>query len=98
MRWIHLLFLPFTVAFMTPQMKLQKLRNKIDKIDNKIYHLLDERMALCKETSKYKNTIYSENREKEILLRLTKNNKLDNEFITNLWTLIISESKRLQKK
>lgn len=60
-------------------MDLKKLRNKIDKIDDEILSLLDERMGIVKEVGRLKLksnvAIYHPKREKEILNRLIQQNK-----------------------
>lgn len=81
--------------------KLKGLRDKIDKIDNKILELLDKRFRLATATLKFKKKVAAPNREKEIIsLAIKKTNELsfvEPKFARKLISVIISESKRIQK-
>ena len=58
---------------------LEDLRKEIDKIDNSLIDILNERMAIIKEVGEFKRTnktaIYRPEREKSIIDRLYKNHK-----------------------
>ncbi|MCS7151413.1 MAG: prephenate dehydratase [Endomicrobia bacterium] len=84
--------------------QLQKLRVKIDTIDKQILKLLNKRAELAKKIGKLKfligQTIYSPEREKEIIQRLIKLNKgpLDESDIKEIYTTIIHICRHQQKK
>lgn len=86
-------------------MNLKECRNEIDNIDSQLFELLSERFEIVKNVVEYKIEnnleIYQKNREEEIFLKvekLCKNNNVNIEFGVELITLIMNESKRLQKE
>lgn len=86
-------------------MDLKECRNKIDIIDKELFELLSQRFEIVKDVVEYKLEnnleIYQKNREEEVISKaenLCKNNNLNIEFGVELITLIMDESKRLQKE
>ena len=86
-------------------MNLKECRHKIDNIDKELFELLSQRFKIVKNVVDYKIEnnleIYQKNREEEVFLKvesLCKNNNLNVEFGVELITLIMDESKKLQKK
>lgn len=85
-------------------MALKKLRDEIDKIDTEIIMLLSKRLNAAKDIAKYKmlndETIFQPEREKEIFEKLkilAKENKLDINFVNEIFNIIIKESKKIQE-
>ncbi len=76
-------------------------RKKIDKIDNKIMKLLEKRLESARKIGKYKKKhgikIIDRKREKEILLDRVKKSKLSKDFTKRLFSVIIHESRRVQR-
>ncbi len=83
--------------------KLKKLRDKIDRIDDEILRLLNERAKIVLEIGKIKRlekaNFYSPEREKEILERLTKSNKgpFPNDALKIIFREILSASLSLEE-
>ena len=83
---------------------LDKIRKKIDALDQKILSLLNERAAASRAIGKLKEKggqgIYAPHREKEILSRLRSLNKgpLTEEAIEAIYREIMSFSISLEKK
>jgi chorismate mutase / prephenate dehydrogenase len=82
-------------------MKLNNMRNKIDRLDNKLIKLLSKRLRLSKRfiQSKLKNNLPLKDvkREKYILdknKKLAKKLKLDPKFIEDISKKILNESKK----
>lgn len=84
---------------------LENYRNQINEIDSSLLELLDQRMKICQKVGEYKKKnnlqVLDVNREKiliEKLINLKDENKikLDDNFIINLWTIIMNFSKGLQ--
>ena len=73
-------------------MSLGKLRNQIDKIDDKIIFLLEKRLQIAKKIKKYKKKIIDTNREKEIL------SKIHSKYIKDIYKSIFKNSKKFQKE
>ncbi len=75
---------------------LAKLREKIDKTDQKIAQLLEKRLEIVKEIGKHKAKlgikIADKKREKEVL------SKMDMEYKKNIFKCIIEESKKAQQQ
>lgn len=73
-------------------------RDKIDKIDNQIMQLLEERFNIVLEIKTYKQqqniAIFDPSREQQILNKC-QNYKFNNE-ITNIYKHILNESKNVQ--
>ncbi|PIR54776.1 hypothetical protein COU74_03445 [Candidatus Peregrinibacteria bacterium CG10_big_fil_rev_8_21_14_0_10_36_19] len=79
-----------------PKMEeLNNLRNKINKIDQKLIKTLKEREALVREISKIKKDqnirIINRKREKEVI------EKCENLYQKNIMKKVISESVKIQK-
>ncbi|MFC1703640.1 prephenate dehydratase [Candidatus Omnitrophota bacterium] len=84
-------------------MNLSKLRKKIDKIDSKIVSLLNERagtsLDIRRTKSKQKKTIYSPEREQQVLKRLSHINRgpLENSSLEAIYREVMSSSLSLEK-
>ena len=75
--------------------KLNNIRKKIDKIDNNILDLLEERSILAKEVvlAKKNKNIFNPLREEKLIKKLvSKTNFLKPEYIEDIWRLLISEN------
>jgi chorismate mutase/prephenate dehydratase len=85
-------------------MDLKNLRQKIDKIDNQILGLLNQRTRAAREIAKLKvkakQEFYAPHREKKIVDRLLKKNKgpLPNEALRGIFQEILNASRSMQKK
>lgn len=86
-------------------MDLKEIRESIDKIDKHILTLLDERFKLMPLVKDYKDKnnlpIDDPKREEQLLKRLkelAKEKNIDENFIADLYQLIIAESKNHQRK
>lgn len=83
-------------------MSLDKIRIKIDKLDDQLVKLLNERAILALEIGKIKQNknlpIYDEGREKDILKRISSGNRgpLSSDSITKIFSAIIVENRNLQ--
>ena len=83
-------------------MQLEELRKEIDKIDEKLLLLLEERLEKAKQITEYKkeNNIpeTQKEREEEILDKLTHlgKGKLRDEYIKNIFRQIIQESHKIK--
>lgn len=79
-------------------MDLFEIRKNIDKIDNKIVKLLDQRMELTLRTTRFKKKIQDKNREKEIIDNAAKMpvRFMSKDFIKNFFISIMAESRQLQ--
>lgn len=81
-------------------MKLETLREEIDRLDDRIIFLLDKRIQLACKTTRHKNEVGDLNREKQIFQRLkTKTKKLrliEPEFVQKLYGMILKESRKIQ--
>lgn len=85
--------------------ELEKLRKKIDQIDHDILSLLHERISQVilvaqtkKETGK---EIYDPEREQimmGIILKQAKTLGLNEDFIKNIWSQILADSRKQQKE
>ena len=88
---------------MNPSKKINKLRKEIDKIDQDLIALLKNRFSIAKEIGQVKTSnsfgIDDIDREKKIIknLSIKANNHLKEEDISNIFKLIFSISKNLQK-
>ncbi|MBP7460853.1 MAG: bifunctional chorismate mutase/prephenate dehydratase [Candidatus Delongbacteria bacterium] len=77
---------------------LQQIRDQIDRLDNELLKLLDQRMQLSLKAKRCKNEVEDKIRESEVLEKV-KNYPLrliDKEFCEKLFVDIIAESKRIQ--
>ena len=82
--------------------ELENIRREIDSIDDKLVKLYVERLEKIKEVAKIKeitNTaVVDEQRESDILYRLTKNHSDDiKKYIEQLYSTIFSLSKAYQR-
>lgn len=84
---------------------LDNLRYEINNIDSEILYLLKKRMNISVKVGKFKKenniTILDNNREKKVYQKLfylneQKGEKLEEEFIKNIWEIIMNYSKKLQ--
>ena len=88
---------------MNPSKKINKLRKEIDRIDQDIIDLLKNRLSIAKEIGQVKASnllgINDIDRENKIIknLSIKANNDLKEEDISNIFKLIFSISKNLQK-
>ena len=88
---------------MNPSKKINKLRKEIDKIDQDLIALLKNRFSIAKEIGQVKASnllgINDIDRENKIIknLSIKANNDLKEEDISNIFKLIFSISKNLQK-
>ena len=92
--WTHI------YAFLTPSQKIFVLRRQIDFVDNKICHLIETRMRLCKHIGNLKkNSLPIEDpaREAKLLNRLVIDHpSLSPKLIEEIWTALLQESKNIQ--
>lgn len=87
-------------------MDISALRNKINIIDLEILQKLRERMEVSKEIGLYKkknNILILDNKREELLLKFLANCEIkifndekNEEFITELWNVIMKYSKKNQ--
>ena len=88
---------------MNPSNKINKLRKEIDRIDQDIIDLLKNRLSIAKEIGQVKASnllgINDIDRENKIIknLSIKAYNDLKEEDISNIFKLIFSISKNLQK-
>ena len=82
---------------------IEVLRQAIDKIDEKILNLINQRLSLAKQIGNLKKQggiqIKDSGREKEILNRLQEKNTgpLDNDGLRNIFNTIIAEGRNVQR-
>ena len=75
--------------------KLYKLRNKLDKLDNSLIHIIKKRSQIIKnvlELKEYKNQIVDKKRIKFILKNIKKKsikNKIDPKITNKIWKSMI---------
>ena len=81
-------------------MKLEEIRQKMDKIDRELLVLLQERMGLALRTKRFKEAVSDPVREKDMLARVDRLNLdlVERSFTRQLLKTIIGESKRLQEE
>jgi len=85
-------------------MNIEELRNKIDKIDNKILSILNKRMGLVHDVGlikkKNQEPIYRPEREKEIISKLKQasKGKMDKDAITAIFQEIFAVSRNLESR
>lgn len=82
---------------------LDKLRNKIDKIDDQLFQLLIERAKVSAEVGDVKKTIEKEifdrQRESAIFKKLQQKCQeyhTDYEYVKNIWRIILNKSHDIQ--
>tara|TARA_B100000686_G_scaffold352203_1_gene453370 strand:+ start:1034 stop:1315 length:282 start_codon:yes stop_codon:yes gene_type:complete len=84
--------------------KLEKARNNIDKIDQKIFDLIKKRTEVVKhmlELKKYKNEIVDHQRIKKILRKIrikSIENKIDPKITKKIWKSMIWAYVDFQRK
>jgi chorismate mutase/prephenate dehydrogenase len=85
--------------------EIEKLREKIDSLDDRLLRLLKERLSICEQIGIIKSVnqinIFDSQREELLFSSLEKKCKdlnMDKEFVRNLWKVIINQSHLLQKK
>jgi chorismate mutase len=80
---------------------IQKLRKKIDELDQKLIKVLEKRFELTKEIGEIKQEeglgIKHENRENEVLEKISTTKTLKKSFTKKLFELIFQESRNRQK-
>ena len=81
--------------------KIEKLRKKVDTIDSKLISLLSDRFKITKEIQSLKKKVglglRDSSREDDIIkeaVKLSKKLKLDNNFIVDIFKKILKESKK----
>jgi len=86
-------------------MSIEKHRREIDHLDHKIMHLLYKRFHIAKEIAKEKKKegldIKDKKRERKVLRdksSLARRYSISVRFTKKLFTLIMKESRRVQKK
>jgi chorismate mutase len=86
-------------------LKLNRYRQQIDNIDENVLKLISKRIFFIKKIAKFKDDnklkIISWEREKTILEQIGKLSiklKLNKKFVSKLFKLILTESKRIQKQ
>jgi chorismate mutase len=76
-------------------------RKEIDKIDNELMELLKKRLESARKIGIYKKKhkikIVNKEREKEVLKDRIKKSKLSKDFTKKLFSIIIKESREVQK-
>lgn len=79
--------------------ELEKYRSMIDKIDNNIIKLLNERYSICIKVGEYKKKnnipVLSSSREADIIDRLSANEQYRG-MVSSLWPHIMAFSRSLQ--
>lgn len=82
--------------------KIQKIRKKIDRIDDRIGVLLHDRMACVQEIGQIKKTggvvIRDQKREDNIVDRVAKYAQLDRAFVERVFGCIFAYSRTIQKR
>ncbi len=79
---------------------LEKLRKRIDRIDEGVVELLSERMECAAEISRFKNKVRDESRELEVLERIQRisRGRIDSKHVDAVYRRIIKASVDLQTK
>ncbi len=85
--------------------EIEKLREKIDSLDDQLLQLLKKRLSISEQIGEVKSVnqinIFDSQREEMLFSSLEKKCEdlnMDKKFILNLWRLIIDQSHLLQKK
>lgn len=86
-------------------MRLNNIREEIDKVDTEIVKLLSKRQSLVLKVAKIKHSqklpLTHTKREEEILSRMKKIAKklhIHDQFIQKIYKLIFTESKKVQRE
>jgi len=77
-------------------LNLWLIRNRIDKIDDEIYTLIHKRLEYAALTRHYKNSVYDEHRESQVIKRLKQKKLLGDEVVDDIWKQIIKHGKKAQ--
>ena len=84
--------------------KIRYFRNKIDKLDEKIFHLIKERTKVVKhmlKLKKHKKQIVDHQRIDEVIRKIKKlslRNKIDSKITVRIWKSIIWSYVNFQRK
>ena len=84
-------------------LSMDKLRNSIDEIDDKVLDLINQRLKLAKQIGRIKKQnseqVVDNLRERQIMQRLIAGNQgpLDNKVLTHIFTDIIAVARNIQK-
>lgn len=96
---LFLIYISITDAFFfhLPQFNFKEVKTtgiteRIDKIDDRLYDLMYERIELSKELRTCNSTVPDPCRQIYSLSRLRKKNMLGNTFVKSVWSLIYRES------
>ena len=73
-------------------MTLKAIREEIDKKDDAIIKLLEERFQLVHDLKKYKNSLTDKEREEKIL------QKTPSEYVQDVYVTIFENSKKILKR
>lgn len=77
--------------------RLTSIRNNIDKVDDRIYQLIAERLQLASELKNLKESVHDPLREISILSRLKEKKELDPKLVRKIWILLFHESYKVQE-
>ena len=83
--------------------RILELREQIDKLDEKIIHLLKKRMGISKQVGSLKETLHipieDKTRETDIIERLTQQAgaNLSEEQLIRIFTAVFKSSKQIQR-
>lgn len=88
--------IPYYTLGLGLSLNLWILRNRIDKIDDEIYNLVLKRLEYAALTRQYKNSIYDEHRESQVIDRLKKKNLLKEDVVDDIWKQLIKHGKKVQ--
>ena len=82
--------------------ELGEWRRKIDRLDGKLLNILKKRFKLVERVGKYKHNkklkIEDKKRENFVINSKLRKTKLSNDFVKKLFTLIMKESKKVQRR
>ncbi len=89
---------------MTDNKDLKKIRDQIDKVDDKIFTLIEKRINLVYKIGHLKGRenlpMIDEAREKEVISRIVeqaRNSHLSADFLEEIYKTIMQESRNIQK-
>jgi prephenate dehydratase/chorismate mutase len=82
-------------------MNLEEIRKNIDHIDREIMRLLNERLEFGLRSKKFKDSIYDEKRERQVLSQLRRilhaHNLIQPDFLERLFAVILGEGRKIQE-
>lgn len=81
--------------------EIHQIRHKIDQIDDDVLGLLARRKKLVKQIATLKKTVVDKNREEQIISKVKYQahiHDLNEKLVTNIFELIIINSRAEQKK